>query len=105
MYTCPVCGYDSLRRSPVDDLICPSCGTQFGYTDAARSHDELRRIWIAGGKRWFSNATPQPPAWNATIQLERAGFGADVYTWVRVTTQTESVTTIGHPVRWMAAAA
>jgi hypothetical protein len=105
MYTCPVCGYDRLRRSPDDDLICPSCGTQFGYTDAARSHAELRRVWIAGGKRWFSTATPPPPGWNATMQVERAGFGVDVYALVDGYTQTESVTTVGHPVIWMAAAA
>jgi hypothetical protein len=75
MHKCPVCGYDKLRRPFEDeDIICPSCGTEFGYTDATRSHAELRQRWLDAGAHWYSRVTPEPPAWNAYEQLKRAGF-------------------------------
>lgn len=74
MYTCPVCAYDQLRRPAEDFMICPSCGTEFGYDDFATSHDQLRELWIADGMQWFSKATAQPIGWSATQQLFRAGF-------------------------------
>jgi hypothetical protein len=73
MYTCPVCGYDRLRRPPEDYLICPSCGTEFGYSDATASYRELRQRWLYSGARWYSQVTPEPPKWNAYQQLRRAG--------------------------------
>jgi len=54
MFTCPVCLYPYLSRPPIDEYICPSCGTEFGYDDFAVSHDELRRRWIDRGAPWFS---------------------------------------------------
>lgn len=71
MFRCPVCAYPNLKSPPQDDLICPCCGTQFGYDDFTLSHTELRMRWIANGYPWFSSATP-PAGWNAVAQLEAA---------------------------------
>jgi hypothetical protein len=62
LYVCPVCGYDRLADPPWDnespsDEIWSSCGTHFGYDDAAGGdtarrqarHRELRENWIAKG--------------------------------------------------------
>jgi hypothetical protein len=105
MHSCPVCGYDRMLRPPAAGYICPCCGMEFELDDDELSHDELRRRWIARGKRWFSNATPPPAGWNATLQLVRAGFGANVYELVGGYTQTKNVTTIGSQVVVMVAAA
>ncbi|MGH8013635.1 MAG: hypothetical protein ACREQ4_14155 [Candidatus Binataceae bacterium] len=66
---CPVCGYDSLTKPPVDYNICPCCGTEFGYDDIAHSWDELRTLWLSGGARWFSKHTPAPAEWNVLNQV------------------------------------
>jgi hypothetical protein len=71
MHTCPVCGYDKLRRPAANHLICPSCGTQFEYHDSIRTHAELREQWVAGGMLWHSRARPAPPDWNPREQLAR----------------------------------
>lgn len=55
-WTCPVCEYDRLRHPPENHHICPSCGTQFDYDDGAKTHAELRAEWIAGGRKWWSEA-------------------------------------------------
>lgn len=83
MFTCPVCGYDQLRKPPADHTICPSCGVQFGYNDAGplplpEMHQILRRKWINLGLRWHSRVIPQPVGWNAYVQLINAGFGRDL---------------------------
>ncbi len=70
-YTCPVCGYGELAEPPYDYTICPSCGTEFGYTDSTRTHQELRQQWIASGRHWHSRVTPRPINWDADKQLER----------------------------------
>jgi hypothetical protein len=74
MFKCPVCGYNSLRKPPENHEICPSCGTQFGYTDEtpeplALAHTRLRRNWISNGARWHSRVVPQPPFWDPWTQL------------------------------------
>lgn len=80
-YTCTVCGYPSLDEPPVDEYgcasfdICSCCGIQFGYHDACRSHEELRRKWIAEGIPWHSELVHPPNGWNATDQLRAAGLG------------------------------
>lgn len=56
LYVCPVCEYDQLLRPPEDYIICPQCGTEFGYDDFATSHDDLRQQWIAGGRRFWSQS-------------------------------------------------
>jgi len=84
-YTCPVCGYDGLFELPwqgecPSDDICPSCGIQFGYHDAAGGDDEGRKRiylewrerWIAGGMAWHSASVEPPPAgWDPAAQLRR----------------------------------
>src|SRR5579863_1109345 len=74
-YSCPVCGYTGLLAPPVDHEICPCCGTHFGYHDWALSHEELTKIWIGNGARWFDHDTPPPAHWNALQQLFSAGLG------------------------------
>jgi len=75
-YLCPVCGYPGLAEpawtgeSPSDEL-CPSCGTQFGYDDAAGGdvqtrqaiYEQRREEWRASGMKWWSTANPAPPGW------------------------------------------
>lgn len=74
MKTCPVCGYNKLPRPPQNFLICPSCGTEFGYDDFKTSHVELRHEWMSAGMPWFSQSRPQPPGWNPIQQLTDAGY-------------------------------
>jgi hypothetical protein len=74
-HTCPVCGFTGLAEPPENFVICPSCGTEFGYTDFLRSHDELRDEWLASGARWHSTVIPPPPNWDGIRQLFNAGLG------------------------------
>ena len=80
---CPVCGYGLAFAtwdgdSPSDE-ICPSCGIQFGYDDAAGGdlqardnvYDQWRESWIKRGMKWFSSGVPRPPDWNPDEQLRR----------------------------------
>jgi len=73
-YPCLVCGYRFLPRRAQDDLICPSCGTQFGYTDCSVSHRDLRNEWIGRGAKWHSHHIQAPTGWNGIVQLLNAGF-------------------------------
>ena len=74
MNRCPVCGYGGLRKPAYDCFgdasfgICECCGAQFGYHDARKSHESLRREWIAKGMPWFGPAKP-PLGWNLAQQL------------------------------------
>ena len=70
-FTCPVCGYDGINEPSLAWAICPSCGVQFNYTDAGRTHVELRATWIAYGMQWASEVIPTPPGWDPLKQLER----------------------------------
>lgn len=77
---CPVCGWDELEEPPYNSYgnasfeICPCCGTEFGYSDATTSHDELRRRWLDSGAVWQAPSRTPPPGWNAVAQLSRAGL-------------------------------
>lgn len=59
-----------MEESPQNFAICPSCGTEFGFDDAAKSHLELRQNWINSGASWWSRRRVRPIGWNATAQLE-----------------------------------
>lgn len=76
-FPCPVCGY-TLNAPAVDFEICPSCGVEFGYSDAGVSHASLRSEWISYGATWSSSVVHRPPGWNAWRQLIEAGFAYDI---------------------------
>ena len=83
-HDCPVCGYAHLPREARDFLICPSCGTEFGYHDANRSYEDLRLHWLASGSYWHSHAIPQPADWNPFVQLSRYLLASEITrTWTR----------------------
>ena len=73
-YSCPVCAFTELEEEPAYFTICPSCGTEFGYHDLIRGHDELRALWITTGPRWHSTVIPIPYQWNGWEQLRIAGL-------------------------------
>ena len=68
MNICPVCGF-LMRYPPRDWHICPSCGTEFGYEDVGRTHEELKNGWIARGMRWWSPVETPPIGWSPIEQL------------------------------------
>lgn len=70
-YTCPVCGYPNLDDAPVNHEICRCCGTQFGYDDCQRSHEDIRKEWIANGAGWFLKGY-EPSEWSAEMQLKES---------------------------------
>lgn len=69
-HKCPVCYYPYLRKPPEDHLICPSCGTQFGYSDSSSTktleqmHKILRTKWENRGCVWDSTVVRKPNDWN-----------------------------------------
>jgi hypothetical protein len=81
-YYCPACGFlldfEPWSNESPSDEICPCCGIQFGYDDAAggnmqrRSelYQEWRRDWIAKGMPWRSEGAPAPRDWNPGKQLD-----------------------------------
>lgn len=75
MNKCPLCGYDGLHEAAYDRSgcssfeICRSCGTEFGYQDARRSHKSLRSEWMAKGMPWHSSVKAPPPGWDPAKQL------------------------------------
>ena len=71
-FQCPVCGYSELPRPVEDDLICPCCGTHFGYHDYGATYEGLRFNWIERGARWFSRSIRPPHGWNPVKQLADA---------------------------------
>ncbi|EDY20430.1 GCN5-related N-acetyltransferase [Chthoniobacter flavus Ellin428] len=84
-HLCPVCGWPELNAPPYDEArngsfeICPCCGVEFGYDDAARGQtlEQTRARWIAGGMKWWSTSRPEPKNWDATRQLARAASAND----------------------------
>jgi hypothetical protein len=78
-YTCPVCGFAELTLPPSDYSICPCCGTEFDYDNAALNNEQLRAIWIHDGAHWFAgDEWPAPIGWNPSIQLARAGMSVEL---------------------------
>jgi hypothetical protein len=72
---CPACSYGGLYEPPwsadgsPSDEICPCCGIQFGYDDAAggntagrqQVYQRWREEWISRGRPWFSSVRRPPP--------------------------------------------
>jgi len=73
-YTCTVCGFAGLEEPPAYFTICPCCGTEFGYQDFVRGHDDLLADWVGKGMQWQSTVTPRPYHWNPIEQLVQAGL-------------------------------
>lgn len=75
MNQCPICGYPDLHEPAYDAHgcasfeICRSCGTEFGYDDARKSFELLRRRWVSEGMPWYSPAAPAAPNWDPERQL------------------------------------
>jgi hypothetical protein len=72
---CPVCGFE-LADGVREFSLCPSCGTEFGYSDAATSHEELRVRWVSLGGPWSGRPELRPLRWDPVQQLEAAGLDA-----------------------------
>ena len=80
---CPICGYQQFvaledNGSPSDE-ICPSCGSQSGYTYFSEVSDEhlenVRSDWVHKEKgKWWSSRVAPPPGWTAESQMRRAGI-------------------------------
>lgn len=87
---CPVCGYH-LRRPAQDCDICPSCGTQFGYSDSGTSYDALREHWMQWGMPWMSRAYGRPQNWNPIQQLISAELFIPSYSVQQSVTTIRSV--------------
>ena len=59
------------------DEICPCCGVQYGYDDAAGGdinerhaiYKKLRRRWILEGMPWKSIGISKPDSWDPVKQL------------------------------------
>jgi hypothetical protein len=82
-HLCPACGFD-LWFAPWNEgapsyEICPSCGIQFGYDDAAGGRESERAAiytswrarWTQDGMPWFSAGQRPPADWNPAKSLER----------------------------------
>ncbi len=80
-YSCPACAFD-LDFLPWDGLfpsdeICPCCGIQFGYDDAAGGdlykrrniYESWKNRWIREGMQWKSIGIPPPINWDPAKQL------------------------------------
>jgi hypothetical protein len=80
---CPVCGF-TLDLEPWfegsgSQEICPSCGIQFGYDDAAGGDAAKRQAvyltwrarWKAGGMAWASAGQSPPLNWDPARQVKR----------------------------------
>lgn len=56
-YECPVCAMKFNEPWENSQDICPGCGIQFGYDDAAGGSEELRqRIYTEWRKVWEENS-------------------------------------------------
>ena len=94
-YPCPVCGYQ-MDHPATDFNICPSCGVEFGYSDAGRSYDDLRGIWIHTGLQWSSRVVRKPKDWSPYRQMMRAGIISVGFT---ADARNSEVLATGHVVR------
>lgn len=72
-HRCPVCNFNMPYLYEID-VICPCCGTQFGYDDSAKTvsgrHercDELRIQWMEAGQP-FRHPRLRPIGWNPAHQ-------------------------------------
>jgi len=97
-YLCPVCGYARLENPPSDFNICPSCGTEFGYSDSGTTFQSLREHWVASGANWSSKVDEKPQNWNPYVQLMKFNHSEAVpfYFSSSVRSQSTAVITVVH---------
>jgi len=81
-FECPVCTYNGLKKDSKEKLheICPSCGTQFGYSDSGPAsqdfyHGMLRERYITNGCKWYSRDKPRPEDFNPRENMWRKHHG------------------------------
>ena len=74
MYKCPVCGYDKFSALVGLGDICPSCGTEFGFSDDEVSYDHLRHHWLMEGGKWWSRRVSKPAGWLVGQQLSKISY-------------------------------
>lgn len=78
-YTCPVCSFPHLEEPAYIEeeatfVICPSCGTEFGYDDVTKSFEQLRAQWVDAGCPWWGGGQEKPRDWNPECEKpKRAG--------------------------------
>ncbi len=92
---CPVCGYsldfEPWVRESASDELCPSCGIQFGYDDAAggdvegreRIYSDWRSEWVAAGMPWRSEGRA-PRRWSPEKQLKSFFRSEHALLWVEL---------------------
>jgi hypothetical protein len=72
---CPVCFF-AMPRPFNAGTICPCCGTEFGYHDAAATAWEVRARWQALRESWaragypFRRPRHRPQGWDPIEQLQ-----------------------------------
>lgn len=83
---CPVCGYEldflPWKGESSSLEICPCCGIQFGYHDAAGDdydsrvpiYERWRKRWIEEGMPWDKGSNLPPSGWNPVKQLFKIGI-------------------------------
>ncbi len=81
-HCCPVCGYNldfmPWKGISASDEICPCCGIQYGYDDAAGGdvskrnsiYKEWQNHWIKEGMPWKSMGIDPPENWDPVKQLK-----------------------------------
>jgi len=84
--SCPACGarldFAPWEEGSPSHEICPCCGIQFGYDDAAGgdlearvlAYERWRDLWLSEGARWRSRGQPAPSGWSVGEQLRRVGI-------------------------------
>ena len=76
-HVCPACGFPNLTEAPLSRSgggsyeICPSCGFQFGVSDADKGHSftAWRTGWKKNGMKWTSKGIAAPLDWDPAKQL------------------------------------
>jgi hypothetical protein len=63
-----------MPEPPENYNICPCCGTEFEYTDAGVTHQQVRAKWLSHGALWWYPDIQPPPGWDPYQQLREAGF-------------------------------
>jgi len=72
---CVVCGNTHLEYPLEYGEICPCCGTEFGFNDQLKTHEQLRYEWIFKNRAaWWSLSTPPPVGWTPFTQLVTANY-------------------------------